>query len=504
MTSDITRREFLLKSLTLLAGTTLCGPLRAAARHDTLSELSAVAAVQAMRNGEISAEDYASALLSRAHSLESLNAFRTLDREQLLQAARAADIRRKSGAALGLLHGLPIPVKDSVNTRDLPTSNGTLALRDFRPREDALVLKPLFAQGGILMGKTNLHEISRGWTSNNGAFGAVRNPYDAQRIPGGSSGGSAVAVAARIAPLAIAEDTVGSIRVPSTMSGVMGLRPTFGRYPNGGIMPLSLDKFDQVGPLARSVADLALFDSVVTGDSSPLATRPLRGARFAVSEFMLSGLDPEVERIVDQALAKLQAAGATLVRVEIPQIAQQAMGTAVPIFVYENVRSISAFLEQQQTGVSFEALRAQLSPNIKVLYDTAPDITRGVYDAAVQESEHIRSVMREYFQVNAIEALVFPTTLTAALPLGDNFEIEIRGEKVPIRTVMGRNTALGSVASLASLVVPAGMTAGGLPVGIEFDAMSGRDRTLLSLGLAIESAFGSIPAPDVRHLAFAP
>jgi mandelamide amidase len=109
MTSDITRREFLLKSVTLLAGTPLCGSLRAAARHDALSELSAVVAVQAMRNGEISAEDYASALLSRAHSLESLNAFRTLDREQLLQAARAADLRRKSGAALGLLHGLPIP-----------------------------------------------------------------------------------------------------------------------------------------------------------------------------------------------------------------------------------------------------------------------------------------------------------------------------------------------------------------------------------------------------------
>ena len=179
-------------------------------------ELSATAAVEAMRNGDIKAEDYARALLDKARDLDSLNAFRILNREMVLEAARAADKARASGAALGMLHGLPIPVKDSVNTKDLPTSNGTYALRDFKPKDDAAVLKPLFAQGAILMGKTNLHELSYGWTSNNGIFGPVRNPYNRERVPGGSSGGSAAAVAARIAPLAIAEDTLGSIRVPAS------------------------------------------------------------------------------------------------------------------------------------------------------------------------------------------------------------------------------------------------------------------------------------------------
>jgi mandelamide amidase len=243
-----------------------------------MTELTATAAVQAMRNGDVKAEDYARALLDRAQALANLNAFRTLDREMVLEAARSADKARAAGQTLGMLHGLPIPVKDSVNTKAFPTSNGTRALREFKPKDDAAVLKPLLYQGAILMGKTNLHELSYGWTSNNEAFGPVRNPYDPQHVPGGSSGGSAAAVAGRMAPLAIAEDTLGSIRVPASMCGLAGLRPSFGRYPDDGIMPLTVNKFDQVGPLARSVADLLLFDSVVTATVAGFRAAPRRGA----------------------------------------------------------------------------------------------------------------------------------------------------------------------------------------------------------------------------------
>src|SRR6202043_1542710 len=255
----------------IAAADTLSSRPNRAARRQGLTDLTAVAAVTAMRNGDLKAEDYARALLERAQHLESLNAFRTLDKEMLLEAARAADKVRASGDAIGALHGLPIPVKDSVNSKALPTSNGTRALRDFRPKEDAGVLKSLLAQGGILMGKTNIHELSYGWTSNNEVFGPVHNPYDPTRVPGGSSGGSGAAVAARMAPLAVAEDTLGSIRVPATMCGLAGLRPSFGRYPGDGIMPLTDPKFDQAGPLARCVGDLGLFDAAVTGDRAPLA-----------------------------------------------------------------------------------------------------------------------------------------------------------------------------------------------------------------------------------------
>ena len=182
-----------------------------------LLEMSAVDAVAAMTKGDITAERYASVLLARCEAAKALNAFITIEPERVLQAARDADRRRTSGARLGPLHGLPIPIKDSINTKDLPTSGGTRALGAFRAKADAPIVKSLIDAGAIVQGKTNLHELSFGWTSNNLAFGAVRNPYDPTRIPGGSSGGTAVAVASRMAPLGVAEDTEGSIRVPAAM-----------------------------------------------------------------------------------------------------------------------------------------------------------------------------------------------------------------------------------------------------------------------------------------------
>jgi mandelamide amidase len=283
----------------------------------------------------------------------------------VLEAARAADKARAAGATLGMLHGLPIPVKDSVNTKDLPTSNGTRALRDFKAKDDAAVLKPLFAQGAILMGKTNLHELSYGWTSNNATFGPVRNPYDPERVAGGSSGGSAATVAGRIAPLAIAEDTLGSIRVPASMCGLAGLRPTFGRYPDDGIMPLTVNKFDQVGPLARSVADLLLFDSVLSGERGQVAATPLMGVRIGISPEYWSGLDPEVERVCNEALRKLSDAGANLVKAELPEAAKAAMGIALKIISYDTRPGISECLEQQGTGVTFEQMLEQAGDGVR-------------------------------------------------------------------------------------------------------------------------------------------
>jgi Asp-tRNA(Asn)/Glu-tRNA(Gln) amidotransferase A subunit family amidase len=161
---------------------------------------------------------------------------------------------RAAGKPLGALHGLPVPIKDSVNTKDLPTTGGTPALRSFQPKEDAPIVRVLADAGAILLGKTNLHELSFGWTSNNQAFGPVRNPYDPTRIPGGSTGGTAVAVAARMAPLRVAEGTEGSIRVSAALTGIAGFRPTTGRYPSSGVIPIT-PLFDQVGPHARCVAE---------------------------------------------------------------------------------------------------------------------------------------------------------------------------------------------------------------------------------------------------------
>jgi indoleacetamide hydrolase len=191
---ELSRREFIaLASASALVATAGCRgeksmTQRKEASTNELVELSAVDVVAKLRNGEITAERYAAALLEQCQRGRALNAFITLPEERVLEAARAADRLRSSGAKLGGLHGLPIPVKDSVNTKDMPTTGGTPALRNFRPKEDAPVVRALLAAGAIVLGKTNLHELSFGWTSNNLAFGAVHNPYDVQRIPGGSSG----------------------------------------------------------------------------------------------------------------------------------------------------------------------------------------------------------------------------------------------------------------------------------------------------------------------------
>jgi Asp-tRNA(Asn)/Glu-tRNA(Gln) amidotransferase A subunit family amidase len=498
------RREFLTDAAAILAATA-AGSLapsrqsRATDRADMI-DLTAVDAVAAMRSGAMRAEDYARALLDRAKALESLNAFRALDREMVLESARAADRKRASGAALGRLHGLPIPVKDSINTKALPTTNGTRALKDFRPKDDAAILKPLFAQGAMLMGKTSIHELSYGHTTNNFAFGPTRNPYDTSRVPGGSSGGSAAAVAARLAPLAVGEDTFGSIRIPAAFCGIAGLRPSVGRYPGAGVMPIT-PRWDTGGPLARTVADLILFDSVVTGDASPTMPQPLRGLRIGLADYFLAKVDAEVARVTAAALDRLRSAGAELVSADVPEEIRVGSDLTRTIHLYETAANMSAFLAQQAAGVSFEDVVAQLGPDLQPLFRDrivpgAPQaVSRAEYEAAVTQVDALRAAVRRYFAENDVAVLAFPAARIPAPPIGADKEVEILGERLPLRAAVGRNIGQGSCAGLPCLVLPAGMSSGGLPIGMEFDALPGTDRELLALGLSLEQALGPIAAP---------
>jgi len=375
-----------------------------------LVALGAAEAVARISHGDISAERYAAALLERCAAGKALNAFITLEPDAVLEAARRCDRERRKGPRPGALFGLPIPLKDCVNTRDFPTTAGTPALRHFRPAADAPIVTALLRAGAIVLGKTNMHELGYGWTSNNQAFGAVRNPYDPTRIPGGSSGGTAAAIAARMAPLGVAEDTNGSIRVPAALCGIMGLRPTTGRYPTHGCVPLSA-VFDQVGPHARMVADLALFDSVAAGDWRPLQPQPLREVRLGVvRDYWYRDLDPEVERITSAAL-----------------------------------------------GLS--------------------------------------RLYRDYFSRTGVAAIVFPTTVVPALPIGAEGEVRIGSRRVSLFTALARNITPASTTGLPGLVLPAGLTSSGLPVSIELDAAAGSDRALLALGMSVAEVLGSLPPP---------
>jgi mandelamide amidase len=500
----LNRREFLLQSSVLLATTAPASitPISSAqsSRASSLAELSAVAALGAIRAGELKAEDYAAALLDSVARLSKLNAFVTIRPNEVMEAARHADKKRAAGRHLGSLHGLPLPVKDSVNTKGLPTSNGTRALRDVVPRQDAKVLESLFAEGAILMGKTNLHELSWGWTSNNYTFGAVLNPYDLTRTPGGSSGGSAAAVAARLAPLAVAEDTYGSIRVPAAFCGLAGLRPTFGRYPDDGILSLTLAKCDQVGPLARSVEDLILFDSVAAQDSTPVTAASLRGVRIGVSPAFLSdGLDRESERLTAEAIRKLKDADVEIVVAELPEPLRQASPVVGALIRYEALDNFATYLQEERTGVTLDALISQAGPNLEFLLAMARNPgPREAYLSFLRQQEEIKLAAGEYFRAHRIEALAFPPVMMSAFLQGDSPVIRVGDRDMDQLQAIGRNMGLGSCASLSCLVLPIGLTRSGLPVALEFDAPSGSDRRLLALGLSLQKALGTIDPPALN------
>ena len=333
-----------------------------------LTDIPATEAVTAMRLGDLAAEDYATALLKRCREAEVLNAFQTLDPDRVLADAREADRRRRSGETPGPLHGLPIPIKDSVNVADYPTTGGTRALLNYVPPEDAELVRRLRAAGAIVLGKTSVHELSWGWTSNNLAFGAVRNPYDTDRIPGGSSGGTAAAVAARMAPLGVAEDTQGSIRVPAALCGIYGFRPTQNRYPNEGVLPIT-PLFDQVGPLARTARDLALFDCVVTGEAAVDTPADLTGLRLGVDRrYFFQSLDNDVARITEDSLRRLADAGVELVEAEVPGLQGLIDLTTATVQAYHVRPMLTQFLEDYETAISFDDVMAGVSDDIRASF----------------------------------------------------------------------------------------------------------------------------------------
>ena len=505
---DPRRRRFVLGAAAGAAAAALPGLTLAAQDEprseprDELAALTAVEAVARMSRGELSCERYASALLERCRAAHALNAFITLEPDRVLESARERDRERRSGQAPGPLFGLPIPVKDSVNTRDYATTGGTPALRHFRPKEDAPLVASLRAAGAIVLGKTNLHELSYGWTSNNLAFGAVHNPYDSARIPGGSSGGTAAAISARLAPLGIAEDTEGSIRVPAAFCGIVGFRPTTGRYSTRACVPIS-SLFDQTGPHARSMADIRLFDSVLVPGGRPADAKPLRGVRLGiVRDYWYSGLDSEVERIADAALARLERAGVLLVETQLLGLERLVDLTTYQVQNHDVRLALARYLEEYGAGVTLEELVAQASTDIQATFksEVMPGGAHVVSEAAYAAARdrflpELRELYRRYFESTGVAALVFPASRVAAPRIGEETTLVIRGQPVPFDQAVARNIAPGSTAGIPGLVLPAGLTDAGLPVALEFDGPAHSDGALIELGASLERVLGSIRPP---------
>ena len=501
--TDKTRR----KLLKYTGGLVAMGMLRAEAvtwsgtrdiPGDDLIKMSAVEAVARMKVGDLDAETYARALIEHANRKQDLNAFITMDPEQVLESAHAADKRRDNGEVLGLLHGLPIPVKDSVFTEDYRTTAGTAALRRLNHRVDASLITRLKNAGAIVMGKTNLEELSTGHTSNNEIFGAVHNPFDPDRIPGGSSGGTAVAVATGMAPLGIGEDTFGSIRVPASMCGVVGFRPTTGRYPNDGVVPLT-PRFDQLGPIARHVADIILFDRAMTDESGRYTQRPPDSVRLGVPRrYFYEGMSSETSVVINKALSRLAQAGVTLVEEDIPDVKTLIEQSYFPVLSYEVYAHLDGFLKEIGLHGGLPEVLDQAGPRMRALYNDnlvpggANAVSEAVYHDALQTLKRLREVTLDYFSRHQLDAIVFPSTLSAAFPIGEN-EVDIDSVKVPAVAVTGNNQSLAPACGLPALTIPAGLTKSGLPIGIEFEALPLADEKLLALGLTLEEALGPLP-----------
>lgn len=471
-----------------------------ASRKDPgLVSLGLRAAAEAIRNGDITSEAYAAALLQQAREMAGINSFITIDEDAVLAAAKNADKTRSAGSAAPLL-GVPLGIKDSYLTAGLPTSLGLDRLAHFIPQEDADAVRAVKGAGAIVFGKNNLVEMSYGLMGHNERYGQVKNPRARNHVAGGSSSGSAASVAAGIVPASLGGDTVGSIRVPASFCGVVGFKPTTGRWPRSGVAPIS-HTLDTTGAFARSVEDCILMDQVVAGERTEEfgdGGSELKRARlaFAPRQF-LDLVDPEVEARFREVIRRLEDAGAEVVEVDLGADFNALVQTATwGIFAHETMGAISEFLRRHDVPTTFGAIYEGLKPQLHqawghiVLPGGAGATSAGAYRTALNVSRpEIQRRLNRAFIDRGAQVILQPTTPCTAPLIAEQATVHVAGQEVsPL--VLANHTLSASSVGLPGVSLPVGSSRAGLPIGIELDAPLGRDRALLRLVRGIESVLG--------------
>ncbi|MBB4185771.1 amidase family protein [Sinorhizobium terangae] len=469
-----------------------------------LTGLGIVAAAAAIRNGDISSESYTAALLQRARTHSDLNAFITIDEAAALAAARNADKARAAGSTAPLL-GVPLAVKDSYLTKGLRTTLGVRNLEGFVPEKDAEVVAAIKNAGGVVFGKNNLVEMSYGLTGNNSTYGQVKNPHSRNHVSGGSSSGAGASVAARIVPAALGGDTVGSIRVPASLCGVVGFKPTTGRWPGNGVAPIS-HTLDTTGVLARNVEDCALIDQIVTkAERTARSDRSdLKGVRLAYAPRQhLDLVEPDIEAHFKDTVRRLRKAGAEIVAIDLGEDFSSITERATwNIFFHETMDAISGFLHYNGIPTSFDAIYNGLKPGLReawghVVLPNGPGyISRETYEAALTlDRPEIQRRFSEAFARSGAVALLFPTTPCTAPLIEQQSKFSIADQEVS-DLVLAKNTIAASLAGLPGISIPTGLSKNGLPLGLEIDGAHGRDSSLLELARRVEAAVGTLPSPS--------
>jgi len=455
----------------------------------TIEELAALLAKR-----KISPVELTELFLRRIDRRNSaLNAFLTVTGETALAAARRAEKQLLRGRGLQRGHspllGIPITLKDNIWTRGIRSTAGSKILRDFIPTEDSTVARKLARAGAVMLGKTNLNEFAYGITGGNEHYGPAHNPWALDRISGGSSAGSAVAIAAGLCAASIGTDTGGSIRVPSAFCGTVGLKPTFGRVSVFGTMPLS-PTFDHVGPLARSVADAALLLGLIAGRDSLDSTssqkrvenfrgalrKPLRKFRLGrPREHYWEKLDPEVRRATEAALRDMQKRGAAVHEVSFPHL-KESLDAATDI-------SLAEALHVHEAAGYFPSRAAEYGEEVRQRIEAGGKVPANRYLAGFDVRKKLLAEFDAAFQ--NVDAIVAPTVPVPA-PLIGAESVQIEGEQVGVRLAIVGHSRPANFTGLPAISIPCGFTRAGLPVGLQLIGRAFDEATLLRIAYSYE------------------
>jgi aspartyl-tRNA(Asn)/glutamyl-tRNA(Gln) amidotransferase subunit A len=469
---------------------------------------SATAISTAIRTGQTSAVEVCRAALDRIHGgNEQIFAFTTIADEQALARAAALDADRSAWDTLPLL-GVPVALKDNFCTRDMKTTAASRILEHYTPPYNATVVDRLIAAGAVIVGKTNCDEFAMGSSTENSAFGPTRNPWALDRTPGGSSGGSAAAVAARMVPLAFGSDTGGSIRQPAALCGVVGLKPTYSRVSRYGLLAFA-SSLDQIGPMAATVEDAALALQVTAGwdprdatsstaevgDYTSALTGEVRGVRIGVPWALTrDGVDDEIRSAFEHAIDTLKQQGALIVDVELPHSPQ-----AIPVYYLICTAEASSNLARYD-GVRY-GTRAMDADTLTAMYDRTRDVgfgaevkrrillgtyvlSQGYYDAYYLKAQQVRTLIRRDYEVawNTVDLVAMPTSPTPAFRLGERTDDPLQMYLADVFTVAA------NLAGLPAISIPCGFTSTGLPCSLQLTGKAMDEATVLRVADGFEKA----------------
>ncbi|MGA2807903.1 MAG: Asp-tRNA(Asn)/Glu-tRNA(Gln) amidotransferase subunit GatA [Terracidiphilus sp.] len=460
-------------------------------------------------SGETKATDLAASYYERIEKKNPrLNVYLSLTKERALEQAARVDQQAAKGDPLPALAGIPVGIKDVLVVKGAPATAGSKILEGYRPPYDATAVTKLEAAGAVLLGKLNCDEFAMGGSNENSAYGPVRNPVDTERVPGGSSGGSAAAVAANMAVATLGSDTGGSIRQPASFCGVVGVLPTYGRVSRYGLIAFA-SSLDRVGPFAANVRDAATLLGVIAGHDPKDATcspapvpdyaaesdKPVNGLRIGVpAEYFGEGLDPEVRESIERGISALQSAGCSVKPVSLPHTRY-----AIPTYYLVATAEASANLARFD-GVRY-GYRSPSSETLSAMYCHSRDegfgaevkrrillgtyaLSAGYYDAYYLKAQQVRRLLAEEFlrAFAEVDAIVTPTAPMPAFRLGEKTGDPLAMYLADIYTVTA------SLAGICGVTVPCGATAAGLPVGMQILAAHLNEATAFRVARAVEAA----------------